>query len=131
MNYWAVLAAAVAGWLIGWVWYGPLFGKQWMKWSGITMAAAKKNLNPKLSMLLGLGSFYLVAMVLAHLLVLTGTLDFTGAKELVFWLWVGFVVPLTVGDWLWGGKSFKLFLLNAIYWVIVLDVAAWILIRWA
>lgn len=131
VNYWAVLVAAVAGWLIGWVWYGPLFGKQWMKWTGVTMGAAKKNMNPKLAMLLGLGTFYLVALVLSHLIVLTGVLDFIAAKELVFWLWLGFFVPLTIGDWLWGGKSFKLFLLNAIYWIIVLDVAAYIIMRWA
>ena len=95
------------------------------------MAAAKKNLNPKVAMLLGLGTFFLVSMVLAHLVYLLGLFDWRGAKELAFWIWLGFFVPLTIGDWLWGGKPFKLFILNAVYWLIVLDVAAYILVRWA
>ena len=97
VNYWAVLLAAVAGWFIGWLWYGPFFGKKYMKWSGVSMTAAKKNLNPKIAMLLGLGTFYLVALVLAHLLFLTGVFDLRGAKELAFWIWLGFFIPLTLG----------------------------------
>lgn len=131
VNYWAVLAAAVVGWFVGWIWYGPLFGKPWMKWSGVSMADAKKNVNPKLSMWLGLGTFYLVSLVLAHLIGLIGISDFASAKELAFWVWLGFFVPVSLGSWLWEGRSFKLFLLNAIYWLLVLDIAAYVLVRWS
>jgi hypothetical protein len=30
LNYWAILVATVAGFMLGGIWYGPLFGKQWL-----------------------------------------------------------------------------------------------------
>ncbi len=29
MNFWAVLSAAISAFVLGGVWYGPLFGKRW------------------------------------------------------------------------------------------------------
>ncbi len=36
INYLAVLAAAVSAFVLGGLWYGPLFGKTWMRASGVT-----------------------------------------------------------------------------------------------
>ncbi len=37
INYWAVLVAAVVSMVIGALWYSPvLFGKLWMKYSGLS-----------------------------------------------------------------------------------------------
>jgi hypothetical protein len=36
VNVFAVLVAALAGFVIGGIWYGPLFGKPWMAASGMT-----------------------------------------------------------------------------------------------
>lgn len=36
INYLAVLAAAVSAFVLGGLWYGPLFGKAWMKAAGAT-----------------------------------------------------------------------------------------------
>jgi Protein of unknown function (DUF1761) len=36
INYLAVLAAAVSAFVLGGLWYGPLFGKAWMHASGAT-----------------------------------------------------------------------------------------------
>src|SRR3989338_8232478 len=36
INYWAVLAAAAASIILGFSWYGPLFGRQWLRLSGFT-----------------------------------------------------------------------------------------------
>ena len=38
MNYWAVLMAAVAAWMLGALWYS-LLAKPWMAAAGITKAA--------------------------------------------------------------------------------------------
>ena len=130
VNYLAVLVAAVAVWGIGWVWYGPLFGKQWARWTGMSPDRAKKHMKPMVSMLLGLGTMYLVALVLSHLITLLGSETWEAAKQVAFWVWLGFFVPLTAGAWLWEGRPFRLFLVNAIYWLIALDVAAYILVSW-
>jgi hypothetical protein len=37
----------------------------------------------------------------------------TPAVTLAFWPWLGFVMPIQAGGWLWEGKSFKLFTFNA------------------
>lgn len=35
LNIWAALVGGVAYFMIGWLWYGPLFGKAWMKEKGM------------------------------------------------------------------------------------------------
>ena len=35
LNLWAVLAAALSSFLLGGIWYGPLFGKAWNKAAGM------------------------------------------------------------------------------------------------
>lgn len=131
VNYWAVLAAAVVAWVVGWLWYGPLFGKKWMAWSGLTMDKMKAGLSPKISMLLGLGTSFLMSWVVAHLVSVLGVYEISAIKEFVLWTWAGFFVPMTIGAWLWEGKPFRLFLLNAVYYLVVLDVIVWIVARWA
>src|SRR5688572_1633570 len=42
MNYLAILVAAVAGMAVGFFWYGPLFGKIWVKLSGFTKEDMEK-----------------------------------------------------------------------------------------
>ena len=36
INFAAVLVAAIVGFIIGILWYGPLFGKSWMRLMGMT-----------------------------------------------------------------------------------------------
>ena len=36
MNWVAIVIAAIAQFIIGWVWYGPLFGKTWMSMMGMS-----------------------------------------------------------------------------------------------
>lgn len=42
VNYLAVVVSAVVAMVIGSFWYGPLFGKLWMKLNGFTSADIKK-----------------------------------------------------------------------------------------
>ncbi|MFT3996323.1 MAG: DUF1761 domain-containing protein [Asticcacaulis sp.] len=36
INYWGVAAAALFGWLLGFVWYGVAFSEMWMTLEGLT-----------------------------------------------------------------------------------------------
>ena len=51
VNYWAVVASAVASMVIGSIWYGPMFGKMFMKemgmdkWSKEKQDAMKKTMG--------------------------------------------------------------------------------------
>lgn len=43
MNYLAVIAAAVSAFVLGGLWYGPLFGKAWQKAAGVSDEAAQSG----------------------------------------------------------------------------------------
>lgn len=49
INWIAVLVAAVSAFVLGGIWYGPLFGKKWMAHVGITeeMIEESKSMMPK------------------------------------------------------------------------------------
>lgn len=46
LNWIAVLVAALSGFAIGSLWYGPLFQKPWMKFSGLTQEMAAQGNMP-------------------------------------------------------------------------------------
>jgi Protein of unknown function (DUF1761) len=58
VNYIAALVAALAGFVIGWIWYGPLFQKPWMQLTGMT-----KEKGAQSSMALTMGTAYLLNLI--------------------------------------------------------------------
>jgi hypothetical protein len=131
INPWAVLAAAVSTMIVGSLWYGPLFGKMWMKLSGLTRESMKSMpLTAPQAMGLGLVTALMTAYVLAHIADAFMVFDTTSAFQMAFWLWFGLAVPFTAGAWLWEGKSFKLFVLNAAHWLVSLTAVSVILAYW-
>ena len=136
VNYWAVLAGAIASMVIGALWYGPLFGKQWMALSGFSreqLESQKAKGMGKRYGLMFVGSL-LMAFVLSHSLVFASTyLDINGYMAglmSAFWNWLGFIVPVTIGSVLWDGKPWKLWILNNAYHLVTLSVMSVILALW-
>src|SRR3989344_2811383 len=132
VNYLAVVACAIAAMVVGDVWYGPLFGKMWAHISGVSMERMHKG---------GATSYAIMAVgarVMAY--VLTHSLAFASAYLQIsgysaglqagFWNWLGFVVPVTLGVVLWEGKTWKLWAVNARYYLVVLCVMGVILALW-
>ena len=57
INYLAVLAAAVSNMVLGFLWYGPLFGKTWSKLMGWgEMTPEKMNVGYYLAAMLVMGA---------------------------------------------------------------------------
>ena len=133
INYWAVLVAGVASMVVGFLWYSQaLFGKAWMEASGLTkekLDEAKRK---------GMGKTYFVstilsfvtAYVLAHFMVLLSVTTTGGALQLAFWIWLGFMMPIIAGDVLYGGRTMKLFWVNALYQLVSFLVMGIILALW-
>ena len=46
INWLAVIVATVATFILGGLWYGPLFGRMWMAASGMTDEKAKQGIRP-------------------------------------------------------------------------------------
>jgi hypothetical protein len=132
INLLAVLGSAIAMMVIGMVWYGPLFGQQWMALMGLKkqdMDKAKKK---------GMGPTYIVAFigtlvmayVLAHTVDYAEATDFIGGAQAGFWIWLGFIAPVMLGQVLWEGKSTRLYLINASHYLVALVIAGAILATW-
>ncbi len=51
VHWLAVLIAPLLGFLLGGLWYGPLFGKAWMRASGVSEEQARASNNPLLALL--------------------------------------------------------------------------------
>src|SRR5437899_2301190 len=134
INYISVLIAAVVSMPLGFLWYGPLFGKQWMKLSGMSkekINAAKKSGKANMGYGLMFVGSLVMAYVLAHSLVFASSyLKVTGVPAGVmagFWSWLGFIGPVTMGSVLWDGKPWKLWLINNGYYIILLPLMGVIL----
>ena len=132
INYWAVLVAGVSNMILGALWYGPLFGKIWMRLMGLS----DERLNEL--KVRGMGKLYamafvmalVMAYVLAHFANVWPTSGVSGAFQLAFWIWLGFIVTTMINSVLWEGKSFKLYMLNICYQLLALVVMAKILVLW-
>lgn len=133
INYLAVVAAAVASFVLGFLWYGPIFGKQWMVLSGINPDKPQKGMM-KMMVMSFIGSF-LMSYAFAHSLVFANTyLNASGifaALMGAFWTWLGFIAPVTLSSVLWEGKPWKLWILNNAFYLVSLSVMGTILVFWA
>jgi hypothetical protein len=116
INYFAVLVSAIASMVIGGLWYGPLFGRQFMQATGMDKlppdqrAAMKKSAGLKYlwQFIASLVMFF----VLDWYIVTSIHMGIMGGVTNAFGLWLGFVVPLAFGNALWGGKM-------ALFWLSV------------
>jgi uncharacterized membrane protein YkgB len=138
---WAVLAAAIVAYLIGWAWYSPiLWQKPWMYARGMTkedMATGAKEM-PKV-MLYGFINTLLMSYVIAVFLVLTGVTTLIGSVQVALLLCFGFVVTVKFNDLLytahpphWGKRAQILFLVDVGYLIALFVVVAaiiWFLSR--
>lgn len=127
VNYLGILLATVVSMVTGALWYGPLFGKQWIKEMGWTKEKmAKKPDSKEMRKLYGIQALGSLAMsfVLSHALVFASaylnTSGISAGLETGFWNWLGFVVPVSLGSVLWEGKSWKLWFLNSGYYLLTL-----------
>lgn len=127
-----VILAALAAFFLGWVWYGALFGKLWRRLVGLSLEDMKSmKMTPLMASVGGVVTAFLMAYVLAHGIVFgnayLGASGLSGALQGAFWYWLGFAVPLTSGSYLWEGKSWKLWAVNAGYYFVALMLMAVVL----
>lgn len=129
-NYFAILSAAVASFLLGGA-YVAVFGKQLAKLNGSadTETQAKQKPNPK-----GLIGIFLANLVMAFGLAwfvnVFGISSVSGAFWLTLWSVIAFVAPLTIGPVLWENKTLKWWIFNNVINIICLFAMILILTFW-
>lgn len=135
VNYWAIGISALVAMVLGWLWYGPLFGAAWMKVNDLNpddrakREAMQKNVGPLygVQLLLVLLQLY----ILAHFI---GGWKSVSGVESALWIWLGFVMPTVAGFALWNAKPAKvrwtLFFLSAGYQLLCFMAFGFILGMW-
>ncbi|MBX4210740.1 DUF1761 domain-containing protein [Candidatus Parcubacteria bacterium] len=129
LNWWAIIVAAVAQWLLGWAWYGPLFGKTWVALSGHSMEGGSKKEGMK-AMIWGLVFAIVMSSVLAYVISIVPNLTVACGALVGALLWLGFIAATQINSVLFERKSIKLFVLNSGYYLVALVVMGLILAAW-
>ncbi|WP_395373237.1 DUF1761 domain-containing protein [Marinicella sp. W31] len=126
-NWLSVIAAAMACFVIGGIWYGPLFGRAWMQ--GFNLSEDDLR-NRSVSMTFGL------ALLLALVTALNLDMFLGPQSDVITGLMagllsgVGFVATLLGILYVFEMQTLKIYLINAGYCVVTLTVMGIILGAW-
>ena len=139
LNYWAILVAVLAAWFLGSLWYGPIFGKAWMKEMNLP-----EDFKPeKKDMYKSMGIMFLGALLTSYVMAHSSQIwrpsvwGLTGDQPAYiygffggFFSWLGFNIPIFLNDVAFENKSWKLFWINAGYQFFSLQAMGMILAYW-
>lgn len=124
-----IILAAIASFVIAWVWFSPvMFGKIMMKHANCTEAEKKAGVSQK-----GMWKYLVLEFVITLLIVvgltLINTLNFANIYLLAFLAWVGFMLPVQMSECIWNKQPWVIFLINTAYRLVSLMVMAVILAK--
>ena len=127
INWLAVLAASLVGFVVGAIWYGPLFGKTWMQIVGLTPADAANVSMPKIYSM----CFVLQLIMSVNLAMFLGTEATALTGSLYGFLtgfgWIALAMAINA---MFEQKSLQYMLINGAYWSIVFTLMGLILGAW-
>ena len=127
INWLSVLVAAISSFLVGGIWYGPLFGRAWMEAFNYTEEDLKKRSIPKtfgLSLLLA----FIAALILDMFIGPEADIAFGGAAG--FFAGIGWVSTFIGILYLFEMQTMKVFMINAGFCVLSLTLMGIILGSW-
>jgi len=139
LNWAAVAVGVLTSVVIGFLWWGPLFGKLWAR--EMHMPADFKPTSQEMlrSMVLQIFGAVLTTYVLAHdVLVWRPSVwnagndkpDYVYGCCAAFFVWLGYYIPQHLGKVAWERKSWTLFFVNAGGSLVSLFAVAMILTHW-
>jgi hypothetical protein len=119
----AILAAGVAGWIWGAIWYGVL-SKPYQLALGLNPDDCKDKKMPVLPMVAAFVAALVMSAVLYQLLTNLGVQGVWPAMVSGFTLGVGFVLTTVLVNNLFQQKSFTLTVIDGAHWVLALVIEA-------
>jgi hypothetical protein len=130
----AVLVAVVANFVLGFLWYTPLFGKAWAKENNFdTNVKPKGSEIAKGMIFMVIGNFFMAYVFASNMYAwsfVPGMNEMSMASNVAnaaFFTWLGFYLPVDLNTVAWERKSWKLFAINTSYHLATLIVAAVVL----
>lgn len=133
MNYLAILVAGVFNMVLGFLWYGPLFGKMWMKYSGMTnedMEKAKKKGDMGMKYGLMFVSSLVTAYGMSWLVNMAGAGNWMTGAMLGAMVWLFYGATVQFSNWLFSDKKLGAFLVNTGYYLVSFVVFGALLAVW-
>jgi len=133
INWLAVVAASLVGFIVGFLWYGPLFGKAWMAESGMTDEKVKEG---NMGKIFGLSFIFQFIMAYCLAMFFFGTPEGAAQNTIGsatfygFLTGAGWVLPAFVISGLFEQKSWKLILIHGGYWVVTFTLMGLVLGAW-
>ncbi|RIH66355.1 DUF1761 domain-containing protein [Mariniphaga sediminis] len=129
LNFWAVLVAASSAFIVGWLWYGPLFGKQWIKLNGFSKEDLMEGgMSMPLIMIINYIATALAAVAIAMFIGAEATAAFgifAGLMIAIFWIGTS-----RLNDVLYERKPWGLFFINTGYNVAIYAIMGAVLGAW-
>jgi hypothetical protein len=129
INYVALLVAAVSRFLIGWLWYSPIFfGPSWMALTNCNPDEMKRRM-PMLAAVDLICSF-VMAFVLVHAVHYAGAAGAGQGAAVGFFNWLGFIATVMLTMTLYEKRPAKLFWINSGFQLISLLIMGAIVAVW-
>lgn len=131
-NYIAIIAAAAVGFALGGLWYSPLmFAKQWVAAHGFTPEQlARMKADAPRSYGISFVAMIVMAAVLSIVLNHVGAHDWRSGALWAAHIWLGFAATIGLMAYLYTGKRFAVYLIDAGYQLLYLVVMGAILGAW-
>jgi len=128
INFFAVLVGGVINMAVGFVWYGPLFGKLWLRLIGKTEEDIAGG--PGLGYLWSFIAALVTALVLSLLIASMGSTTFAEGLLAGVLVAVGFVATTSLTSAIFDDKHLGVWLLFAGYQLVVLAIVGGMLAIW-
>lgn len=127
-NHLAILVSAFYQWILGALWYSLFFTKPWMALTGHVPGSRPKGaVAGMVSSFIG---SLILSFVLAHVVLWSGAEGHLMGLFIGFICWLGFIVPPIFSETIYEQRSYKLFAINAGYWLVALLGSGALLAAW-
>ena len=128
LNYTAIIVGTIIAFLVGWVWYGPIFGERWMAETGLKKSDMSGPMAPH--MVQGLIVTFIMGTFMAYVLEMAGAMSTGEAVRLAGLVGLGFVATFAWGEVNWERKSAALWFIKVAYNLLALSIIAAVYVNW-
>lgn len=127
LNWLAIVVATLLTFVIGAIWYGPLFGKPWMKEMGFTEEDLK---DANMAMIYGTAFVLELIMTINLALFIGDSTSIMKGLAVALHMGLGFIALAMAVNALFSRTTVRLWFINAFYFVVCFLLNSTILVLW-
>jgi uncharacterized protein DUF1761 len=133
INWWAVLVAAAATFLLGGVWYTALFGKLWQRLHGYSdekLKAMQAKRPPHVFFGVMIACYLVLAAVIGVVFASVGIAGAVNGATMGFLFWLGPAAAIGITSWLASDRHIGIYGIDLLYQLIFLVMMGAIIGGW-